>query len=83
MAEYINKEELIEDWNDMSQFYTNFHDFIENQKPSDVVERSKIDKAIEEINTEMSWGSAKFMQETMYHKGLQKALEILKRNIGE
>lgn len=45
--------------------------------------RDKIDKAIEDINTEMSYGSARFMQETMYHKGLKRALEILKRNIGE
>lgn len=50
---------------------------------NDVIERSKVDKAIEDINTEMSYGSARFMQETMYHKGLKRALEILKRNIGE
>ena len=52
------------------------------QPITDVVERSEIDKAIEEINTEY-WGGAKFIQETMYHRGLKKALEILKRNIGE
>jgi hypothetical protein len=57
--------------------------FINELPTADVIERSKIDKAIEDINTEMSYGSARFMQETMYHKGLKRALEILKKNIGE
>jgi hypothetical protein len=44
---------------------------------ADVVERSKIDKAIEEIQ------SYKHGNGNMFTCGLNKAIEILKRNIGE
>ena len=44
---------------------------------------SKINKAIEDIEAESTWGCGKFMQDNLYNRGLNKALEILKRNIGE
>lgn len=79
---YINKENIIDIINNSAdlQEVKSCVFMLEN---ADVIERSKVDKAIEDINTEMSYGSARFMQETMYHKGLKRALEILNRNIGE
>ena len=86
MAEYIDRTELEPD-TEWSEYYDDYISYSQSQINSlptaDVIERSKIDKAIEDINTEMSYGSARFMQETMYHKGLKRALEILKKNIGE
>lgn len=55
----------------------------------DVVERSKIDKAIAEIeNAKMYRGNPKGLPNDIgldryFDKGLMKAIEILKRNIGE
>ena len=52
-------------------------EYIEYMTPTaDVVERSKIDKAIEEIEGEYS-------ENQDWANGLNRALEILKRNIGE
>ena len=43
---------------------------------ADVVERSKIDKAIEEMKMEVYCDNG-------FSQGVQRAIEILKRNIGE
>ena len=95
MAEYVNRQDLIKFLDNIQQpkmpitegfKYITIDEAIKvvSERPiADVIERSKVDKSIENINTEMSYGSARFMQETMYHKGLKRALEILKRNIGE
>lgn len=84
MAEYVNKKYLDRKFQiDMmclrggTIFDT--QKIIDSLPTADVIERSKIDKAIEEINDEINsdfWNSS-------FEGGLQKALEILKRNIGE
>lgn len=89
MAEYIDRAELSVTPIDITDLPTDkclmvyLAEDVDSLPTADVIERSKVNKAIEDINTEMSYGSARFMQETMYHKGLKRALEILKRNIGE
>lgn len=61
---------------------------IERKNKPDVVEKSKIDKAIAEIeNTKMYRGNPKGLPNDIgldryFDKGLMKAIEILKRNIG-
>lgn len=52
--------------------------FIENNVTTDVIERSKIDKAIEEME--------RIIADTSYFytsEGVKLALKIIKRNIGE
>lgn len=98
MAEYIDKEtvlNLLRDINDdieegYGYQYQDWIDEVKNEIPENVVERSKIDKAIEEISEYASiWTSY-----TMYMSKDQIAvrclndyatqfLDILKRNIGE
>lgn len=62
---------------------------VSERPPADVVERSKIDKAIEEIeNAKMYRGNTKGLPNDIeldryFDKGLMKSLEIFKRNIGE
>lgn len=53
---------------------------------ADVVERSNIDKAIEEMQNHREFSHADFKQyacEDYHFAGLRMAIEILKRNIGE
>lgn len=61
---------------------------VSERPPADVVERSKIDKAIAEIeNAKMYRGNPKGLHNDIgldryFDKGLMKAIEILKRNLG-
>ena len=78
MAEYITKEQIISILYAPRKAILTFEDFeksIGNLTPADVIERSKIDKAIEEIENL-----------TVYFSTLidgKEVLEILKRNIEE
>ncbi len=45
--------------------------------------RSKINKAIEEIEELAKYEMTRFSEDVMYHKALKKCLEIIKKNIGE
>ena len=58
-------------------------EYIEYMTPTaDVIERSKIDKAIEEIeDLNLSWVASHY--EDRFYGFQQEVLEILKRNIGE
>ena len=87
MAEYIDREELECDteWSDYFDNYVSYSKLqIENAPTADVVERSKIDKAIEEMEK-----AEKEANENNCFKSFTMAsiyrdcIEILKRNIGE
>lgn len=63
-----------------------FRDIIKNGTPltPDVVEREKIDKAIEEIEQLINHSKLPTVNiYNRYSEGLKDCLEILKRNIGE
>lgn len=93
MAEYINREEVnfrcsyhgncmgsgskCERCSDNIIDYQDFMDI----PTADVIERSKIDKAIKEIEALKKYEMRRFSEDTMFHKALEKFLEILKRNI--
>lgn len=83
MAEYIDREKIhfhrFFDAGDYSQATK----CINNMTPADVIERSKIDKAIEEIEALEKYEMERFSEDAMYHRALKKFLEIFKRNIGE
>ena len=69
MAEYIDREELECDteWSDYFDNYVSYSKLqIENAPTADVVERSKIDKAIEEIENLPQY-AAKFKDCTEMH----------------
>lgn len=89
MAEYMTREQAIEilnrDDSEMRKGYFCINDFnaIEVLKTADVVERSKIDKAIEEINDMPTIG---YYEEPLGSRPMvfkDDILTILKRNIGE
>lgn len=81
MAEYINKEEVLsysksyntDGWDSYTPLVVDVED-IEEIPPADVVERSKIDKAIEEMN------NIKLVMDCDEMRDY--CVEILKRNIG-
>lgn len=77
MAEYIDRERLKEvfDWNVVSAGV--FNDIIDAQPTADVVEREKVNKAIEEIR------SYEHGNGNMFWCGMIKAIQIFKRDIGE
>lgn len=87
MAEYIDRTNLItvtDIRQDGSEFTYISYDDIQSLPTADVVEREKIDKAIEEI--EQLINHSKLPAVNIYNKysdGLKDCLEILKRNIGE
>lgn len=86
MAEYIDRTELEPDteWSEYEDGFVSYsRSQIQGMPKADVIERSKIDKAIEEINN--AEVEVDFMNEhsSGFNSGLSKALEILKRNIGE
>ena len=72
MAEYINKHWIEKDLVSAKDVYKS----IEKCPIADVVERSKIDKAIKEIEYEIYCDNG-------FSMGVKRALEILIRNIGE
>ena len=98
MAEYIDKEDvyvyfrcsyhgdctgLSSDCEKCSDNVIDYPDFMRVESV-DVVERSKIDKAIQDIELEKHYLRHENIElDKMFDKGLDKALEILKRNIGE
>lgn len=84
MAEYIDRTELEPDteWSEYADDFISYSQSQINSSPAaDVIERAKIDKAIEEIQARAD----------MFHKigdsnnacTTISALEILKRNVGE
>ena len=88
MAEYIDKKYLGRKFQiDMmclrggTIFDTK--EIIDSLPTADVIERSKVDKVIEEIEILQKYEFSRFSEDTMFHKALSKCLEILKRNIGE
>jgi len=87
MAEYIDKVQamniIAEGKNDKPYFGTTEKDwevidFLKTVPTADVVERDKIDKAIEEI---MEY--VKYCDENLQAPLISRAIYILKRNIGE
>ena len=88
MAEYINKKYLDRKFQiDMmclrSGTIFDTQRIIDSLPTADVIERSRIDKAIEQIATLIEGGSHCDEYIDGYENGLNDALEILKRNIGE
>lgn len=96
MAKYIDKNKLDMAFVDRcagdcgccsyweTESYGHDCNLIHNFPPEDVVEREKIDKAIEEI--EQLINHSKLPTVNIYNRysdGLKDCLEILKRNIGE
>lgn len=92
MAEYIDKEtvlNLLRDINDdieegYGYQYQDWIDEVKNEIPENVVERSKIDKAIEEMEFNISCNTDKATEHVnILGQGQMMMLQILKRNIGE
>lgn len=89
MAEYIDREKLLEELKESAKHHANnsreesllYRDraIIREQSIADVIERTKIDKAIEEIESEI----ARFGTKGMFYLGLNFSLKAIKRNIGE
>lgn len=85
MAEYIDRNEVLnyretvitDDYSGNETLEVVSVEEILGLTPADVIEREKIDKAIAEIH------SYKHGNGNMFDCGMRKALEILKRNIGE
>lgn len=63
---------------DVLEFRYYFESFIQCLPKADVVERSKIDKAVEDIEHYKS-----MLANPYNRKGMERALEIFKRDIGE
>lgn len=86
MAEYIDRTQLEPD-TEWSDYYDDFISYSQSQINSlpqaDVIERVKIDKAIEEIEALKKYEMERFSEDVMYHKALKRCLEIIKRNMGE
>ncbi|WP_458457471.1 hypothetical protein [Pseudobutyrivibrio sp.] len=79
MAEYITKEQIISILYAPRKAILTFEDFVTsigNLAPVDVIERSKIDEAIEEIKQEIQNGTIKITS------GNERLFNILE-NIGE
>ena len=97
MAEYIDRTKLLTEisngikagnYEEGYEEYTNINDMddiietIKYSDKADVIERSKIDKAIAEIeDLNLSWVASHY--EDRFYGFQQEVLEILKRNIGE
>ena len=91
MAEYIDKEHLLTEYcSEDERTWDNGLWYIEHEPTANVVEREKIDKAIEEIESlfEESLNECP-CTEMQFRCGLTRAIEILEknevyvRNIGE
>ena len=87
MAEYIKLDAIMEYCQNQKDKTINCND-LARFPTADVIELSKIDKAIEEIeNTENTQEHAFYDGDInikgAFNDGMEKALEILKRHIGE
>lgn len=84
MAEYINKKQfdrkfIIKMLSPRTTTIFDVRDIIDKLPTADVIERSKINRAIEEIEREINsdfWNNS-------FCDGMKYAREILERNIGE
>lgn len=83
MVEYVEKQKLLNDTkirkDDSGVVRTRklvFRNYIKSLPTADVVEREKIDKAIEEMKVEIYCDNG-------FSQGVRRAMEILERNIGE
>lgn len=98
MAEYIDRNKIRWfgcDWENHCDEYNNDcskcphgeceHDQVVSIPLADVIEREKIDKAIEEIKGQfyVLLKDETSIEELWWNNALEKSLEILKRNIGE
>lgn len=100
MAEYIDRQDLIKFLDNIQQpkmpitegfKFITIDDAIRvvSERPiADVIERSEIDKAIEEIEKTENTQAHTFYDGDIntkgaFNDGMEKALEILKRHIGE
>ena len=89
MAEYIDRTQLEPDteWSEYEDGFISYSQSQINSSPTaDVIERSKIDEAIEEIgdyNIKTNFTSCSEVFQLGVTRGLDLASEILKRNIGE
>lgn len=87
MAEYINKEYIINFLKEIEALHYNdelriniLNGINAISSTTDVVEREKINKAIEELKAEK--GEIAWLFDDNWDDGLELILEILKRNIG-
>ena len=77
MAEYIDRELTIKEWYKNSRLSKSARKIFQEIPTADVIERSKIDKAIEEI-MDMGFGIQAESWEVR-----DEIIKVLKRNIGE
>ena len=77
MAEYIDRELTIKEWYKNSRLSKSARKIFKEIPTADVIERSKINKAIEEIE------DIDPITERVGLEVKQEILDILKRNIGE
>lgn len=87
MAEYMDIAR-IDDWNDLSiiddEGYATYVYDVGELPTADVIERDKIDRAIEEITELINHSKLPTVNTyNRYSEGLKDCLDILKRNIGE
>lgn len=82
MAEYIDKNRFLVDMAENMFTDKTFHEIVQEQPTADVIEREKIDKAIEEILLEHNH-SVLSGKSKEYYNGVAKALDILKKRIEE
>lgn len=78
MAEYIDKTEVLNKLQGRKTI-----ELIMDMKPEDVIERSKIDKAIEEIEFLRQHRAKYITEDNKICIDSGEVLKILKRNIGE
>lgn len=91
MAEYIDRDEVLEyretvttdDYSGNETLDVVTVEEILEVEPMDVVERSKIDKAIKEMEEESNNFTYKTNKTLGASYGFRKAIDILKKNIGE
>ena len=80
MAEYIDRDLAIAEWYKNSNLHKSAETMFKEIPPADVIERSKIDKAIAEIEELKTAHCVHVMDREDI---ITTCLEILKRNIGE
>ena len=79
MTEYINRNELLSVLNDKYESIADINSIIIDMKPADVIEREKVNKAIEEIEKEIK---SDFWKSDVTF-GLELAKKIFEKNLGE
>lgn len=88
MAEYIDKSKITkaipaDDDNSYNDGIDVMYELVMGSQKVDVVEQSKIYKAFTEIEKLVTVSMRVAPWEDNYRDGLMKAIEIIKRNIGE